>query len=464
MPDQSHVFPNAVDLVVVGGGHAALCAAITAREAGARVILLESAPIDMRGGNSRHTRNLRAVHQLPTSTMSGSYLGDEFWDDLARVTDGRTDASLARLMIDESEPLREWLAARGVRFQPALKGTLGLARTNAFFLGGGKALLNALYAHAEAIDVDCRWDAEVCDIQIDQGEVSAVQVKYNATISTIAAGGAVIASGGFQSNTQWMREVWGPAADNFLIRGTPYNTGTMLRCLLDKGMASVGDPTQCHAVAIDARAPKFDGGIVSRLDCVPFGIVVNQVGERFYDEGEDVWPKRYAIWGRLVASQPEQIAYSIIDSKVTENFMPSVYPAIETPTLAALASAIGVAPDALEETVGEFNRSVIPGSYEPGSLDDCRTLGLEPAKSHWALPIDAPPFFAYPLRPGITFTYLGLRVNENAQVLRVDGTPCGNLFAAGEVMAGNILGQGYCAGIGMTIGGVFGRIAGSSSV
>ena len=464
MPDQSHVFPNAVDLVVVGGGHAALCAAITAREAGARVILLESAPIDMRGGNSRHTRNLRAVHQLPTSTMSGSYLGDEFWDDLARVTDGRTDASLARLMIDESEPLREWLAARGVRFQPALKGTLGLARTNAFFLGGGKALLNALYAHAEAIDVDCRWDAEVCDIQIDQGEVSAVQVKYNAIISTIAAGGAVIASGGFQSNTQWMREVWGPAADNFLIRGTPYNTGTMLRCLLDKGMASVGDPTQCHAVAIDARAPKFDGGIVSRLDCVPFGIVVNQVGERFYDEGEDVWPKRYAIWGRLVASQAEQIAYSIIDSKVTENFMPSVYPAIEAPTLAALASAIGVAPDALEETVGEFNRSVIPGSYEPGSLDDCRTLGLEPAKSHWALPIDAPPFFAYPLRPGITFTYLGLRVNENAQVLRVDGTPCGNLFAAGEVMAGNILGQGYCAGIGMTIGGVFGRIAGSSSV
>ena len=464
MPDQSHVFPKAVDLVVVGGGHAALCAAITARETGARVILLESAPIDMRGGNSRHTRNLRAVHQLPTSTMSGSYLADEFWDDLTRVTDGRTDASLARLMIDESEPLREWLAARGVRFQPALKGTLGLARTNAFFLGGGKALLNALYAHAEAIDVDCRWDAEVCDIQIDQGEVSAVQVKYNATISTIAAGGAVIASGGFQSNTQWMREVWGPAADNFLIRGTPYNTGTMLRCLLDKGMASVGDATQCHAVAIDARAPKFDGGIVSRLDCVPFGIVVNQVGERFYDEGEDVWPKRYAIWGRLVASQPEQIAYSIIDSKVTENFMPSVYPAIEAPTLAALASAIGVASDALEETVGEFNRSVIPGSYEPGSLDDCRTLGLEPAKSHWALPIDAPPFFAYPLRPGITFTYLGLRVNENAQVLRVDGTPCGNLFAAGEVMAGNILGQGYCAGIGMTIGGVFGRIAGSSSV
>jgi len=262
----------------------------------------------------------------------------------------------------------------------------------------------------------------------------------------------VAASGGFEANLEWLKEAWGECAENFLIRGTPYNKGKVLRLLLDAGAESAGDPVQCHAVAIDARAPKFDGGIVTRLDSLPLGIVVNNAGERFYDEGEDLWPKRYAIWGRLVAKQPEQIAYSIVDAKMRGRFMPSVYPPIESATIAELGEELDVP---LEATVAEYNRAVQPGTYDPSRLDDCRTRGLTIEKTHWAQTLDTPPFLAYPLRPGITFTYLGVKVTREAEVLQFK-----NVFAAGEIMAGNILGQGYLGGLGMTIGTVFGRIAG----
>ncbi|MBV8907278.1 MAG: FAD-dependent tricarballylate dehydrogenase TcuA, partial [Acidobacteriia bacterium] len=261
-------------------------------------------------------------------------------------------------------------------------------------------------------------------------------------------------------NLEWLKEAWGPAAENFIVRGTPYNRGTVLKLLLEAGAEPVGDPTQCHAVAIDGRAPKFDGGIVTRLDCVPLGIVVNRLAERFYDEGEDLWPKRYAIWGRLVAQQPEQIAYSIIDSKVFDKFMPSVFPPFRAETIPDLATAMGLPADRLQRSVCEYNRAVVPGTFNHQALDDCHTSDLAPPKSHWALRIDTPPFYGYPLRPGITFTYLGVKVRENAAVEMRRGDPSGNIFAAGEIMAGNILGKGYLAGFGMAIGTVFGRIAG----
>jgi tricarballylate dehydrogenase len=276
----------------------------------------------------------------------------------------------------------------------------------------------------------------------------------------IRARALVAATGGFESNLDWLKEVWGDAADNFLIRGTPYNKGKVLRLLLDHGAEPIGDPKQCHAVAIDARAPKFDGGIVTRLDCVPLGIVVNQQGQRFYDEGEDLWPKRYAIWGRLVAQQPGQIAWSIIDSKALGKFMPSVFPPIRGDTIRDLAANLGLDAGALACTVDRFNHAVRPGSFNRDVLDDCRTCGLAPEKSHWARAIDTPPFLGYPLRPGITFTYLGVRVSPSAQVVMRDGQPTRNIFAAGEIMAGNILGKGYLGGLGMLIGTVFGRLAG----
>jgi tricarballylate dehydrogenase len=230
--------------------------------------------------------------------------------------------------------------------------------------------------------------------------------------------------------------------------------------LLDRGVQPVGDPTQCHAIALDARSPKFDGGIITRLDCIPFSIVVNKHAARFYDEGEDLWPKRYAIWGRLIAAQPDQIAYGIFDEPMLRRFMPSLYPAIRADSIADLGRQLDLNPAELETTVQDFNRAVRPGTFDPNALDDCRTEGLTPAKTHWARRIESAPYFAYPMRPGITFTYLGTRVNEQARMIMQDGKPAANMFAAGEIMAGNVLGRGYAAGIGMTIGSVFGRIAG----
>ena len=456
MPDPAREY----DVLVVGGGNAALCAAITARQLGASVLVVESAPKAFRGGNSRHTRNFRSMHEQPTDVLTEAYPEEEYWQDLLKVTGGETDERLARHAIRASATCAPWMVEHGVRFQPSLGGTLHLSRTNAFFLGGGKALVNAYYRSAEALGVDIVYDTEARDLDIRDGRFHAATVVNGGAERRVSAGTLVAASGGFESNIAWLKEAWGPAADNFLIRGTPYNRGSILKMLLDKGVQEVGDPTQCHAVAIDARAPKFDGGIITRHDSVVFGIVVNKHAQRFYDEGEDIWPKRYAIWGRLVAAQPDQIAYIIFDSTVVTSFMPTLFPPIAGQTVAELAGKLELDPAALEKTITEFNAAVRPGTFDHTILDDCVTEGITPPKTHWARKIETPPYLAYPVRPGITFTYLGTRVNKEARMLMADGKPSANMFAAGDIMAGNVLGKGYAAGMGMTIGSVFGRIAG----
>jgi tricarballylate dehydrogenase len=448
------------DVLVIGGGNAALCAAIAARRAGASVLVLEGAPKFYRGGNTRHTRNMRCAHDAATDILTGPYTEEEFWEDLKRVTGGQTDEELARHMIAESKDILGWIVEQGVRWQPSLGGTLSLGRTNSFFLGGGRAMLNALYLTAEQLGVEVRYDAEVLDLEIADGMFLSAALKQGDGRATVRASTLVAAAGGFEANIEWLKQYWGEAADNFLIRGTPYNRGTILKMLLDKGVQKVGDPTQCHAVAIDARAPKFDGGIITRHDSVVFGIVVNKHAERFYDEGEDIWPKRYAIWGRLVAAQPDQIAYIIFDSTVVTSFMPTLFPPIGASSIAELAGRLELDPAALEKTVADFNAAVRPGTFDHTILDDCRTEGLTPPKTHWARKIETAPYLAYPVRPGITFTYLGTRVNKQTRMLMKNGKPSANMFAAGEIMAGNVLGKGYAAGIGMTIGSVFGRIAG----
>jgi tricarballylate dehydrogenase len=449
------------DVLVIGGGNAALCAAISARRSGASVLVLEGAPKFYRGGNTRHTRNMRCAHDAATDILTGPYTEQEFWDDLLRVTGGQTDEELARHMIRESKDILGWVVEQGVRWQPSLGGTLSLGRTNSFFLGGGRAMLNALYLTAERLGVEIAYDAEVTDLKIEDGMfLSATLKQPTGTPAEIRASALVAAAGGFEANIEWLKEYWGEAADNFLIRGTPYNRGSILKMLLNKGVQEIGDPTQCHAVAIDARSPKFDGGIITRHDSVVFGIVVNKHAQRFYDEGEDIWPKRYAIWGRLVAAQPDQIAYIVFDSTVVMSFMPTLFPPIAGQSIAELAGKLELDPAALEKTIADFNTAVQPGTFDHTILDDCRTEGLTPPKTHWARKIDTPPYLAYPVRPGITFTYLGTRVNKQARMVMKDGKPSANMFAAGEIMAGNVLGKGYAAGMGMTIGSVFGRIAG----
>jgi tricarballylate dehydrogenase len=456
-----------VDVLVIGGGNAALCAALMAREAGASVLLLEAAPREWRGGNSAHTRNLRCMHDAPQDVLVEAYPEEEYWQDLLKVTGGLTDEKLARRVIRDSSNCRPWMRKHGVRFQPSLSGALHTARTNAFFMGGGKALVNAYYRSAENLGVQIRYESPIEKIELDDEQRFVAAIGRDG--QRFAAKACVLAAGGFESNRDWLREAWGQnergewPADNFLIRGTRFNEGTLLRHMLEEHRADgIGDPTQAHMVAIDARAPLYDGGICTRIDCVSLGLVVNREARRFYDEGEDFWPKRYAIWGRLVAQQPGQIAFSIIDAKAVGRFMPPVFPGVRADSIEQLGSQLGLDVATFTQTVREFNAACRPGSFDHTQLDDCHTEGLAPPKTHWALPLDTPPFFGYALKPGVTFTYLGLKTDETAAV-RFGGKPSANLFVAGEMMAGNVLGKGYTAGVGMSIGTSFGRIAGTEA-
>jgi len=404
------------------------------------------------------------MHDAPQDVLVDAYPEEEYWQDLLKVTGGATDEALARLVIRASSSCRPWMVRHGVRFQPSLSGALHTARTNAFFLGGGKALVNAYYRSAAQLGVQVRYDAPVDRLELNDGRFVAAFVRGE----RIAARACVLAAGGFESNLDWLRAAWGTnergehPADNFLIRGTRYNTGTLLKFMLDAGADAVGDPTQAHMVAIDARAPLYDGGICTRIDCVSLGIVVNRDAQRFYDEGEDFWPKRYAIWGRLVAQQPGQIACSIIDAKAIGRFMPPVSAGVRAETPRELAFRLGLDEERFMRTLHDYNASVRAGTFDHTTLDDCHTEGLQPPKSHWAQRIDTAPFRGYTLRPGVTFTYLGLKTDETAAV-RFGGRRSDNLFVAGEMMAGNVLGKGYTAGVGMSIGTAFGRIAGAQA-
>ena len=298
------------DVLIIGGGNAALCAALMAAEAGVRVTVLEAAPREWRGGNSSHTRNLRCMHDAPQDVLVDAYTEEEFWQDLLKVTAGKTDEHLARLTIRASSNCRDWMRRHGVHFQPSLSGALHTARTNAFFMGGGKALMNAYYRSAEQLGVTIRYESPVDRLEMEGDRFVAAWVQTPQGPERIAAKTCVLAAGGFESNREWLREAWGQnargewPAENFLIRGTRYNQGTLLKHLLEQHQAdAIGDPTQAHMVAIDARAPLYDGGICTRIDCVSLGVVVNQAGERAKISGPnamrfgaDSWPSSLDRW------------------------------------------------------------------------------------------------------------------------------------------------------------------------
>jgi tricarballylate dehydrogenase len=452
------------DAIVVGGGNAAMCAALSAREGGARVLVLERSPEYERGGNTRHTRNIRCSHAAADQFFSGPYSEEEHLQDLIGVTGGPANLDLAKLAVRESSRLPAWMSAQGVHWQQPLAGTLHLGRTNRWFLGGGKALLNTYYRAAASKGIEVRYNARVEDLVIENNRFEAVRLAAgnNGSGPELVRGRAVVvAAGGYEANIEWLKRHWGDAAENFIIRGSAYNDGTLLAALLKAGAKSMGDPKGFHAIAVDARAPKFDGGIVTRLDVVPFGIVVNRFSRRFYDEGEDIWPKRYAIWGTLIASQPGQIAYGIVDAKTIDRFLPPVFKPYRADSLGDLAAQLGLDPAAFVNTLAEYNRATAGNAdAQMQRLDGLCTQGITPKKSNWALPIDRPPFYGLPLRPGITFTYMGVAVDERARVLDASGRAFRNVYAAGEIMSGNILTKGYLGGFGLTIGSVFGRLAG----
>lgn len=450
-----------VDVLVVGGGSAALCAAIAARRSGASVRLVEQAPATLRGGNTRHARNFRLMHYQPEWYVPDAYGEDAFFKDLVRVTHGATDEPLARLLIRGSATIAQWLDGNGVRLQNPAGGAMPYSKRTAFFLGGGKAMTNALYATAAKLGVAIGYDSEVVALALDDGRDCEADIVRDGGIERIASKTMVLCSGGHQANLAWLRESFGAAADGFMIRGTPYVTGSVLRLLLDAGVKPVGDPSRCHMVAVDARGPKFDGGIVTRITAIPHGIVVDRDGKRFHDEGEDARKTHYARWGARIADCTGQTAYLIMDAEGLNRALPTALPPIRAGTVAALATVLGLDPAALETTMRDFNAATGPADDLP--LTERCTTRLTPPKSHFAVPLAVPPFAAYPLRPGVTFTHFGVAVDDHMRVVKNDDRPASNVFAAGMIMAANVLGDGYLAGLGVTLSTVFGRLAGEEA-
>jgi tricarballylate dehydrogenase len=451
----------AVDVLVVGGGSAALCAAIAARRIGASVRLVEQAPATLRGGNTRHARNFRLMHDRPEWYVPDAYGEDAFFKDLLRVTRGATDEPLARVLIRGSATIAAWLDGNGVRLQDPSSGAMPYSRRTAFFLGGGKAMINALYSTAAKLGVAVGYDSEVVTLGFDDDRGCEADIVHGGSIERVAAKTMVLCSGGHQANLDWLRESFGAAADGFMIRGTPYATGSVLRLLLDAGVRPVGDPSRCHMVAVDARGPKFDGGIVTRVTAIPHGIVVDRDGRRFHDEGEDARKTHYARWGARIADCPGQIAYLIMDAEGLSRALPTALPPIRAGTVAALATALGLDQAALETTIRDFNAAIAAADDVP--VIERRTTGLTPPKSRGAVALAVPPFAAYPLRPGVTFTHFGVAVDDHMRVVRNDGRPASNVFAAGMIMAANVLGDGYLAGLGVALSTVFGRLAGEEA-
>jgi tricarballylate dehydrogenase len=439
-----------IDVLVVGGGSAALAAAISARRKGASVRLIEQAPFALRGGNTRHARNFRLAHDGPSRFVRGGYDEPQFFRDLVHVSRGPINVPLARCLIRSSAGLADWLVDNGVRLQDPATSKMPYTRRTAFPLGGGKAMINALYATAAQLGVTIDYDSELVGLALGEDRTCRADIARGGQIERVAAKTAVICAGGHQANTGWLREDFGAAADGFMVRGTPYATGSALRLLLDAGARAVGNPTQCHMVAVDARGPRFDGGIVTRITAIPHGIVVDRNCRRFADENGNLAKTHFAEWGARISERPGQIAYLILDADGLARSRPAALPPIQADDVAALAAKLQLDPVALEAAVRDFNAASSGGDER--SPKPCA-----------ALPLTVPPFSCYPMRPGITFMHYGVAVDADLRVLRQDDSPAAPLFAAGMIMAANVLSEGYLAGLGVTISVVSGRLAGEAA-
>lgn len=416
-------------VVVVGGSIAGLCAAIAARRAGARVILLDAAPLALRGGNSRHARNLRIMHEAPSPLFPDRYPAADFLADLMTAAAGAGDPGLMARLVEDSAVLPAWLAAQGVRFQTPAQGGIPWSRKTAFFLGGGTAMSHRLHRTAQDLGVRIHHHATVTALEPGGG----IRVSGPEGTVQLTAGAVVVASGGYQANPAWMAEGWGALAGRLVVRGTPYAEGAPLASLFALGAAASGRPGSGHLVAVDGRLTAPDGGIVTRVDGLALGLVIDRTGQRLVEEETITGPTRYARWGQLVAACPEALAYAMWDARAIDRVPLSVCPPQRHDGLESLARALALPAAALERAMTESGRVRIP------------------------------PFFTVPIRPGITFTSHGVQVEGNGRVLDGTGRPLDGVFAAGMAMAPTVLGTGYLAGAALTIAAVFGRRAGEEA-
>jgi tricarballylate dehydrogenase len=482
-------------VIVIGGGNAALCAALAARDGGAEVLVLERAPEPLRGGNSRFTAGaMRVVYDGVDDLMTlmpdlsreesessdfGVYTREQFFDDMGKITRYRCDPDLAEALIGQSLSTLQWMQSKGVRFLPLYhKQAFKIDGKFRFWggltiqaWGGGPGLVDSLTEAAHRAGVQIRYGARGVALLTEGAAVSGVVVRTGGTEERIKADAVVLASGGFESNTEWRTRYLGPGWDLARVRGTRFNTGDGIRMGLEVGAASRGHWSGCHAVGWDMNAPEFgdlDVGDGFQKHSYPFGILVNADGERFVDEGADFRNFTYAKYGGEVLRQPGQFAWQVFDAKVSDllrdEYRIRQITKAEADSLEALAPKLeGVDANRFLATVAEFNRAVDTSTpFDPTILDGRATVGLAVPKSNWANPLDTPPFQAFGITCGITFTFGGLHVTSDARVSSEDGSPIPGLFAAGELVGG-LFYFNYPGGTGLTSGAVFGRTAGSGA-
>ena len=487
---------NQYDVIVVGAGNAALCAAISAKEQGAaKVLMLEKAPIDERGGNSLFTAGgFRFVHDgledvrrdilddLSKAEADQMILPmlkkDDYLDDLRRVTEGQTDDTLSELLVGRSRDTMSWMRKNRVRFLPMFgRQSYKVEGKHHFYggvnieaVGGGWGLVDQLIKQAERVGIEIRYATAMRRLLQDQsGAVTGVHVMGPDGYADISAKTVVLACGGFEANPEMRVRYYGPGWESCRVRGTRYNTGDGLKAALDIDAQAFGGWSTCHAVQWDISAPPFGDRVVLdnfQKHSYPIGIVVNLKGERFVDEGADYRNHTYAKYGREVMKQPERTAVQIFDTKtidmVRDEYRIHQVTKAEANSIEELAAKLEIDVDGLSRTVREFNAACQPGKYNPAILDGVKTEGITPPKSNWALPLDKPPYTGFVVTCGITFSFGGLRINEHCEVQNTSDRSIPGLYAAGE-MVGGIFYENYLGGAGLMSGAVFGRIAGNSA-
>jgi tricarballylate dehydrogenase len=482
------------DVIVVGAGNAALAAAVSAREQGARrVVALEKAPRDLRGGNTHYSGGLlRFAYDRPEDLLPlvpgverelpdfpagvEPYPQKRFLEDLLRVTEGRADPELTQILIGRSLDTIQWMVRQGIEMEPAVSLS-GVRVGNTVKWSPGAILrarhegvgLSAMWFKvAEARGVQIRYDTRAARLlQNTRGQVTGVVVQDADGFRELTARAVVLGCGGFEANPEWRARYLGRPWDHAKVRGTRYNTADGLRAALEIGALPHGQWTGCHSTPIDADAPPHgDRKLTDKTNRLsyPFGVLINGRGRRFFDEGEDFQFYTYAKLGGIILNQPGGVAFQIFDAKVTgllEARYQTATP-IVADSLAALVDQLPVDRPAGLEALQEYNRAVEPGAFDPTVKDGLRTAGLDLPKSNWAQRLDTPPFAGYPVTGGITFTFGGVGIDHQARVMSTSWTPIPGLYACGEMVGGLFHGN-YPGGTGLMSGAVFGRVAGASA-